>query len=155
MSALTTTASTNNILSTSAAYVFNQLGPAQTEAVYRKALAHELSETYGWQCYQEVPVPLEFMSSCAIETNKPSLPLGVGFVDICVYVPFHHGFLVYLLELKHIESLREIDSEQVKKYMKTTAFDDCTIGGYLINFPKSCDGMTTVKFVPKPEMQKL
>lgn len=149
---LSTTSAANNILSAAAVYIFKQLGPAQTEAVYRKALAHELTETYGWQCYQEVPVPLEFFSSCAIETNKPPLPLGVGFVDICVYVPFDDGYLVYLLELKHIESLREIDSEQVKKYMKATVFHECIVGGYLVNFPKAPDGKTSVKFVQKPDL---
>jgi len=93
--------------------VHRELGPGLLESVYQKALSIELAES-GLKAQQEVPVLI----------NYKGRQLDEGFrADLIVEESV-------ILELKSVESLKEVHKKQLQTYLKLTGYRL----GYLLNF---------------------
>lgn len=93
--------------------VHRALGPGLLESVYQKALAIELVDA-GLQVEQEVPVLVRYKGR----------QLEEGFrADLIVEN-------VVILELKAVETVKEVHKKQLQTYLKLTGLRL----GYLLNF---------------------
>ena len=93
--------------------VHRQLGPGLLESVYQKALAIELAES-GLKFDQEVPVLISYKGRQLDEGFRADLIVEESVI----------------LELKSVESLKEVHKKQLQTYLKLTGFRL----GYLLNF---------------------
>lgn len=93
--------------------VHRELGPGLLESVYQKALAIELAES-GLEVQQEVPVLIGYKGRQLDEGFRADLIVEESVI----------------LELKSVESLKEVHKKQLQTYLKLTGLRL----GYLLNF---------------------
>lgn len=105
--------------------VHKRLGPGLLEKIYRKALKHEL-ELNKFNVDEEIPIEVNYKGLRICNDLKIDL-----LIDKKV-----------ILELKSVETLKEVFFKQLMTYLRLT---DCRLG-YIINFnvPLLKDGIHRV-----------